>query len=176
MRPGEGGAYAVDGIIDKPKDVTGKKVNAGDDGHRSIDELALVVALNVFLNRPMKSREVINKPCQPLVSNDPLISRVEIPQHPWVRKNPTSLIPPEVIIHNLHLRHPRSHLTEREEKDLLRVDSIPAGSTIHVEPCGNGDLVRHRLKLTLEIKQKQLIQTTELAVIEMRHLQRSHVG
>jgi hypothetical protein len=57
--PGEGGAYAVDGIIDKPKDVQGQKVNAGDDGHRSIDELALVVALNVFLNRPMKSREVI---------------------------------------------------------------------------------------------------------------------
>jgi len=58
--PGEGGAYAVDGIINKPKDVPGQKVNAGDDGHRSIDELALVAALNVILNRPMKSREVIN--------------------------------------------------------------------------------------------------------------------
>ncbi len=74
------------------------------------------------------------------------------------------------------MRHPRSHFTEHEEKYLLRVDSIPAGSSIHVEPCGcgNGELVRHRLKLTLKIE--QLIQMTELAVVKMRHLQRSYVG
>jgi len=47
------------------------------------------------------------------------------------------------------------------------------GVPFTLNPVGMAS-VRHRLKLTLEIK--QLIQTMELAVIEMRHLQRSHVG
>jgi hypothetical protein len=63
----------INGIIDEGKDVPRHKVDAGDDRHRPIYELAKVVALNVFLNRLVKPRKVTDESRQALMPGSILI-------------------------------------------------------------------------------------------------------
>ena len=48
----------VDGIIDESKNIPRQKVDAGDDRHRSIHQLVLVVALDVLLDCAFEAWEL----------------------------------------------------------------------------------------------------------------------
>jgi hypothetical protein len=100
VRPRKGGGDAIDGIIDEGKDVPRHKVDAGDDRHRPIYELAKVVALNIFLNRPVKPRKVTNKAHQALMPGDMLVPLVKVKQHPGVPMCPAVVIPAKIGVHN----------------------------------------------------------------------------
>jgi hypothetical protein len=92
----------IDGIIDEGKDIPQHKVNAGDNCHRPIYKLAKVVALNVFLNRPVKPRKFINEVRQALMlmPGDMLIPLVKVTQHPGVPICPAVVIPTKIGIHD----------------------------------------------------------------------------
>lgn len=149
-------------------------IQAGYDGHSSIDKLALMIALDVPLDSSLEEREDIDKARQALMPNDVLISIINVLYHPVVCMRPAILVAAEVGVHDVDLRPPRSQPTQSKKKDFLRVDSVAAGSAIGEMACWEGKLVLHWLELALEIERR--VQTTELTMIEVSHLVRGNVG
>ena len=84
----------IDGIINESKDVPRHKVDAGDDQHPPIYELAKVVALHILLNCFVKLREVLEEACQVLIPDDILIPLVKGPHCSPIA--PAVAIPAEV--------------------------------------------------------------------------------
>ena len=158
------GGDAIDRIINEGKDVPRHKVDAGDDRHHPIYELAKVVALNVFLNRPVEPRKVTDEARQALMPGNILIPLVKVTQHPGVPICPAVVIPTKIGIHDHVVAHAGSELGEGEEKHLLGVDPVVLGVAGE-----DGDRRSHprRQRSQAEVS----VEMTQLTLIEVHHLQ-----
>jgi hypothetical protein len=124
----------VNGIVNKTKYIPWQEVDAWDNCHCAINQLALMIALDVLLNGMMKSRKVIYKVCQPLMANDMAVSLVKILQHPQIAMRPPILVASKIGVNKLDMHHPCGHFAESVEENLLWVDPVVAGVAVAKVP------------------------------------------
>jgi hypothetical protein len=93
----------VDQIVNEPEHVLRHKIEARDNRHCPINQLALVIVLDVLLNRALEAQEVVDEVRKALMAYDVDVPLVEVLHYPWVRVRSVSLVSADKSVHDADL-------------------------------------------------------------------------